>query len=196
MRDATHAIGYIWPLTPVLPAASAIYIHKQTGRRETIQDYTSMASLPAALTGLTDREGVIDAVYRAVTSFDRKDEALLRSAFTSDTVLTFSQGTIDGIEALVGQLFKHFVARLETTHTISAMRVHIAPDGTTASATCNSVAMHILAGQGREPDHAYYQGGALSDFEMIKDTDGLWKIKKWLLQSVWSAGDRAAVMGF
>ena len=153
-----------------------------------------MSSLPATLSGLTDREAIIDCINRVATAFDRKDEALFRSGFDTNANMIYPLGSFDSLEAMVGQMFNPLMSIIETTHSLSAIRVEVAAGASTASATCSALAMHILRGKGLEPDHDFYQAGSLYDIDFVK-AEGLWKIKKWVVRTVWGAGNRAAIFG-
>ena len=143
-------------------------------------------SLPASLPGLTTREAIADAIYRAVTAYDRQDEALLRQTATTDLTFTIGGDKQHGIEEIIEKNFNH-VSKMGTTHSLSALRIDY--NDSTAKATLNAVAMHVPAGEGFNPGHKSFQVGALYDIDLVKGKDGLWLIKDWILTPVWTSGD-------
>lgn len=61
-------------------------------------------SLQASLSSLTEREGVADALYRMVESFDNNDFDLLKSASVSDISVDLNGTVFDNLEAIRTQL--------------------------------------------------------------------------------------------
>ena len=77
---------------------------------------------------------------------------------------------------------------------ISNVRVDVKDGADTASLTAYALAQHCPPGKGKEPDASKYLAGGEYCIDLIKDeADGLWKIKKWVLNVIWSQGD-ASVM--
>ena len=153
----------------------------------------SLAPLPANLAGITDREGVADALYRAVLAFDHANEDLLRSALTEDVTMEFV-GVLSGkgIADLKAKVFDR-VSKLDTLHCLSNMRVSM-ESATTAKASCSAVATHVRAGQGIDPNSAKYTSGVLYLCELVKDGE-LWKVNDWKAQVVWLHGDPSVMSG-
>jgi hypothetical protein len=155
--------------------------------------------LPASLPGLTDREAIIDALHRAVLSFDHADESLLHSAVTKDIMVEMPGASppMSGIPALKETVFDRVAYKLDTTHFLSNFRVDL-PGGegvTTARVTCSAMAQHVRKGKGRENGNKYTSGG-LYLCEVVKDGEsGLWKIKNWKFNIVWLEGDASVMTG-
>jgi hypothetical protein len=150
-------------------------------------------SHPHALTGLTEREAITDALYRAIISCDRNDASMLDTAFSSNPTVTIAGGpSITGLDALRAQLLD-FVGPKDTQHIISNVRVDI-KDSTTASLTCYALAQHAPPGQGPDPDGPKLMAGGEYFMDLVKDEeDGLWKIEKWELKVIWRQGDRSVM---
>ncbi|KAI1350599.1 hypothetical protein F5Y01DRAFT_305259 [Xylaria sp. FL0043] len=150
-------------------------------------------ALPANLAGgLTDREAIADALYRAVLAFDHADEALLLSAITPDILVELPGSSAKGIAGLKAAVFDR-VSKLDTTHFLSNIRVSIQND-TTAQATCSALAQHVRPGKGLEAGPNKYTSGAMYLCDMVKMGE-LWKIKKWAANIVWVDGDPTVMTG-
>ncbi|KAK2603427.1 hypothetical protein QQS21_004377 [Conoideocrella luteorostrata] len=153
--------------------------------------------LPHSLGDLTPREAVADAVYRALSGFDHNDVEIFTSAFAKeDVTMELRDGNntppFQGFSAIRTNVFG-FVSTLETTHMTSNIRVHI-KDSMSASLTAQVSAQHAPAGKGKDGQGPKYLVGAEYEMDLIKDeTDGLWKIKKWIVEILWADGD-ASVM--
>ncbi len=151
------------------------------------------------LTSLTQREAITDALYRAIIAFDHNDIPALNSAAVEDvvfqlydretkTVLQSSNSLTeirDGVLAHVGPM--------DTTHTITNIRIDVKDGADTASLTANALAQHCPPGRGKEPNGPKLLVGGEYRIDLVKVEDGLWKIKKWVLDIIWRQGD-ASVM--
>lgn len=73
---------------------------------------------------------------------------------------------------------------------ISNVRVDVKDGADTASLTAYALAQHCPPGKGKEPDAPKYLVGGEYWIDLMRDEgDGLWKIKKWVLNVVWRQGD-------
>ncbi|KAF5693073.1 Lovastatin diketide synthase [Fusarium globosum] len=150
-------------------------------------------TLPAQLTGgLTEREAIGDALYRAVLAFDYGDEALLLSAITEDIDAEMPGSTAHGIAEFKAAVFDR-VSKLDTTHFLSNLRVNIA-SSSTATATCSALAQHVRPRQGADPSAAKFTSGAFYACDMVK-IGHLWKMKTWKASIIWLDGDPAVLAG-
>ena len=149
-------------------------------------------ALPASLTGLTEREAIADALYRAVLAFDQADEALLRSAVTDDVSAEMAGMSSNGIPEFKEAVFDR-VSKLDTTHFLSNVRVNI-ESATIAKATCSAMAQHCRTGKGFEPGPNKFTSGGFYMCDVVKDGD-LWKIKSWKAKFLWTEGDQAVMSG-
>ncbi|CVL07130.1 uncharacterized protein FMAN_15279 [Fusarium mangiferae] len=150
-------------------------------------------ALPAQLTGgLTEREAIGDALYRAVLAFDHADEALLLSAITEDVDTEMPGSTAHGIAEFKAAVFD-CVSKLDTAHFLSNVRVCIA-SSSTATATCSALAQHVRPGQGADPSSAKFTSGAFYTCDMVK-VGHLWKMKTWKANIIWLDGDPTVLAG-
>lgn len=153
---------------------------------------------PQVLSSLTPREAITDAIYRAIIGIDRCDIPLFDSAFANEDV-SFEIRAGDEIRAVQGlsnirtQVLDR-VGHMDTTHMLSNIRVDVKDGADTASLTAHALAQHCPPGRGKEPDGPKYLAGGEYWIDLVRDeSDGLWKIKKWVLDIVWRQGD-ASVM--
>lgn len=151
-------------------------------------------SLPHLLTALTEREAVTDAIYRAIIGFDSHDVASFNSAFSGPDAIIIGNGkAINGLEAIRTQLLD-FVGPMDTTHTISNVRVDIKDGASTASLHAYALAQHCPKGKGVDLDGQKYLVASTYFVNLVKDkSDGLWKIKRWEMKTIWRQGDRSVM---
>ena len=154
-------------------------------------------SYPHALTSLAPREAITDALYRAIIGFDRNDTAILDSAFAGEEVTFELKGdasrTAHDLTTIKNGVLTH-VGLMDTTHSISNIRVDVKDGANTASLTCYALAQHCPPGRGKEPDGPKLLVGGEYLIDLVKDEkDGLWKIKKWVLDVIWRQGDRSVM---
>jgi hypothetical protein len=154
-------------------------------------------SYPHALTSLAPREAITDALYRAIIGFDRNNMAILDSAFAGEEVTFELKGDASRTAHDLTTIKNHILARvglMDTTHSISNIRVDVKDGANTASLTCYALAQHCPPGRGKEPDGPKLLVGGEYLIDLVKDEkDGLWKIKKWVLDVIWRQGDRSVM---
>ena len=151
-------------------------------------------SYPLTLTSLSPREAITDAVYRAVIGFDRNDVSMLNSAFAGEDVTFGSSGRMITSLTTARETVLAHVGPMDTTHTISNVRIDHKDGADTAQLKCYALAQHCPPGRGKEPDGPKLLVGGEYDIDLVRDEkDGLWKIKKWILDVIWRQGD-ASVM--
>ena len=154
---------------------------------------------PISISSLTPREAIADALYRAILGFDRNDETLLESACAGEDI-SF-EIRVDGQVAQSASGFSNIkktvfalVGPMDTTHTLSNIRIDVKDGADTAHVATTAVAQHCPPGQGKVPDAPKLLVGGQYLVDVVKDKkDGLWKIKKWVLEVIWRQGD-ASVM--
>ncbi|CAD6586383.1 MAG: hypothetical protein ASARMPRED_002521 [Alectoria sarmentosa] len=158
-------------------------------------------AFPTSLSSLNVREAITDAIYRCVLGLDTDDQALFDSAFTPDASFDLNGTVMSGLDAIHTGCYDT-VSKLDTTHFISNVRVNVRggdDDGdstTTASMTASALAQHYRRKQGTEAGATRLLTGSLYFLDLVKDgEDGLWKIKHWRLQLVWTEGDWGVMTG-
>jgi hypothetical protein len=115
----------------------------------------TIPSLPANLKpDLSGREAIADAVYRCVTSFDTEDEALFKSAFTSDAVFELNGTVMNGLEAIHAQCYGS-VSKLDTTHFLTNLRINILEEDSKARS-------NMLSSRSTLPHRRRYEAGYYS----------------------------------
>ncbi|KAJ5108263.1 hypothetical protein N7456_004938 [Penicillium angulare] len=150
----------------------------------------SIPALPASLSpSLSGRDAVADALYRCVIGLDTADEALFKSAFTTDAVFDINGTVMDGLEAIISQCYIN-IAKMDTNHFLSNIRINITDEDSKAQVTCSALAQHYRGGEGMQPGSVPLLAGSLYWVELVHDSaDGLWKVKHWTLKSNWGQGD-------
>ncbi|KAK4495287.1 hypothetical protein PRZ48_013617 [Zasmidium cellare] len=155
------------------------------------------ASHPQTLPSLTQREAIADALYRATIASDHHDIDLFTSAWAGEDVSM--QIHDDQVRALSGlsQIRKIVLDRvgpMDTTHNIAMVRVNWKEGEDVASLTATSTNVHAKAGTGREVGAGKYTVGGEYVVDLVKDGEGVWRIKKLVLNVIWTSGD-ASLMG-
>lgn len=157
-------------------------------------------TLPNALNALTTREAIADALYRVLRGFDRNDREAFDSAiFDEDVEMEIRAGegetrSMKGL-TLIRDTVLAAVSQMDTTHTISNVRIQVEDESKHAKLQCYALAQHCPPGRGREPDGPKWLVGGDYTLDLEKDEkDDLWKIRKWILEVIWRQGD-PAVMG-
>lgn len=158
------------------------------------------------LAGLTQREAVADVIYRATASFDQADADLLDSAMMEDAALTIGDRQHFKDRAAIRAECWEPVARLDTVHMASNVRVRFHSDAdandrgnanTTgdnanlATVTANFQANHYRAGEGMRPDATGFVTGGTYELQCVRDDSegGLWKATSWVIHLTWLLGD-------
>lgn len=154
-------------------------------------------SHPHALTSLTPREAITDALHRVLISFDRHDTSIFNSAFASeDVTLELDGKPVTGLSNIRTQLLDH-VGPMDTTHMISNVRVDIKDGADTASMTAYFMAQHCPPGRGKEADAPKFLAGGEYRVDVVKggEADGMWKITKMVVDIIWRQGDASVMRG-
>jgi hypothetical protein len=152
---------------------------------------------PISLSSLSEREAIADAVYRAAIGCDQHDTELFNSAWAGDDVTMELHDDKIRVLPNLSMIRTHVldkVGPMDTTHSISMIRVHVEEGADSATLTATSMAQHCPPGTGREPAGSKYTVGGQYSVDLLKDGAGAWKIKKLVLNVIWTQGD-ASVMG-
>ncbi len=148
---------------------------------------------PIVLSSLSRREAIIDALYRIVLGLDTNDAAMFHSAMTQDMIFDLNGTVLAGLDVVDEKILRP-IGPMETTHTISNVRVDAKDGADTATMTAYAMAQHCRQGEGSDPAGKKLMTGGLYYFDLVEDKqDGLWKIKKWSVKLVWRDGDRSVM---
>ena len=148
-----------------------------------------MASLAANL-GLSDREAIPDALYRSIFGLDTSDQEVFKSAWHKDAAFIYDGApTTQGLDAILASTFKYVGEGLDTTHSVSNVRVDLKDGANTAKLTAHALAQHYRKGDGRNPKATRYLTGNMYWVDLVKESDGLWKMTKLEIKVVWGEGD-------
>lgn len=150
-----------------------------------------------SLSSLSQREAITDALYRAAIGSDHHDTALFNSAWAGEDVSMEIHDDNKRVIPNLSLIRTHVldkVGPMDTTHNISMVRVHVEDGADTATLTATSTAQHSPPGMGRDPAGPKYTVGGEYSVELVKDEAGVWKIKKLVLNVIWTQGD-ASLMG-
>lgn len=168
---------------------------KSNQNKSTSTLYIQKRKMQAALSALTTREAVADALYRAVLAFDTDDQALLDSALALDAVFDLDGRIMNGLDAIHSECFAT-VSKLDTTHFISNVRINVVEGASEASMTASALSQHFRPGAGKTPGATNLMAGSLYFIDLVKDeVDGLWKMKNWKMKLIWSNGDWGVMSG-
>lgn len=150
-----------------------------------------------ALTSLTPREAVTDAIYRFIVGVDDDSPELLDSASHKgeDACFILNDTKIEGSDA-IRQFMHAKIMPLQTTHHITNIRVDVKDGADTAYVTCTSMVQHYRPEDALKPDGTSFLTGGMYFMDLVKDgEDGLWKMKKVTLKLKWCDGDRSILAG-
>ncbi|WBW70717.1 SnoaL-like domain [Schizosaccharomyces osmophilus] len=121
----------------------------------------SVPALPATLTpALSGRDAVADALYRSVMALDTADDALFKSAFTTDAVLDVNGTIMEGYDAIYSQCYA-MLTKFDTNHFLSNMRINIIEGDSKAQVTCSALSQHYRGGEGMNPGSDFLLAGGL-----------------------------------
>jgi hypothetical protein len=153
----------------------------------------SAASTEAVVAELKDRAEVTDALYRFTLGLDLRDRNLAASAFAPDAILeSHAAGqqagpgrVMTGRDTIVDAVLAT-IAALDTTHVVTNPRIEV--NGDTAALTAIVEAQHLIAA-----DHS--RNALLKNryaASLTRD-GGRWVIHRVRVDTIWHAGDPAAV---
>lgn len=152
---------------------------------------------PSSLYTLSPREAIVDALSRALVGCDNHDADLFNSAWAGEDVSFTINGADKKVLPSLTIIRMHVLDRvgpMDTTHSISNIRV-VAKDGAdTAFVTATSMAQHCPPGRGKEPDGPKFMVSGEYSADVIK-VDGIWKLKNCALRVVWTQGDPSVMEG-
>lgn len=146
-------------------------------------------------TTLAPHEAVADALHRCVLGIDSNNRALFESSClqTEEMAWTGNGINISGWTAINDFFSKLFV--LVTTHNISSIRVDLKDGASEAHLTAHAISYHVRPEDAFKPEDTSYTASSLYDIDLVKDAgDGLWRIKRWGANVLWTTGDRSVLL--
>lgn len=152
---------------------------------------------PTTLSSLTEREAVIDAMYRFCLAIDDNSPELLDSASYKgeDACFILGDHKIEGSDTIRQFMFDKIMP-LQTTHHITNVRADVKEGADTAHMTCTSLVQHYKPEDAFKPDGKSFLTGGMYLVDLVKDSsDGLWKLKNVTLKLKWFDGDRSIMSG-
>lgn len=156
-------------------------------------------SYPLRLTSLTPREAVADALYRVCIGLDRNDAPLFDSAWAGEDVYLAVHDGEDRIFKSLAEIHANGLSRvgpMDTTHIASNVRVELQDGASIASLTAYVLAQHAAPGRGKIPGAPKFLVGGEVAMDLVRDqSDGLWKITKWIFDIIWRQGDISVTRG-
>lgn len=155
-------------------------------------DPVNPTAISPHLTLLNPREAVTDALYRSILGIDSNDREMFESACFKDESMTVVAGpvTLEGWN-VVNDFFQRLFTMV-TTHITSNIRIEMKDGEDTASLTANAIAYHVRPDDAFTEEDTSYTAFNLYSIDLIKD-EGLWKIKKWEIKTLWTTGNRAVL---
>lgn len=156
---------------------------------------SGIPSLPSDLSpALTGRDAIADALYRCVVGLDTNDPALFDSAFTQTASFTINGKKHEGLQAVHAHCYD-MVSKLDTSHFVTNPRINITGGDDTASMTASVLSQHFRGGNGMAPEQPRLMAGALYYLDLVRGSDGTWKIEDWKMEATWAEGDWAVMSG-
>jgi len=149
---------------------------------------------PQSLSGLSTREEIADTIIRACLGLDSNDKALWESAWAADPdiSLDINGNVMKGLENFNKNCFDG-IGPMDTQHLLTSIRIDIKEGADTAHLTANALAQHYRPAQGQVPDAERMLAGSTYDVQVVKEADGQWKIKTWVLKIIWTEGSWAVM---
>lgn len=151
-------------------------------------------TLPIKLAGLTDREACQDVLIRLLQGIDDNSEEFLMSVFDPSIVYDLSHmsvigasfGRYSGRDEVVAYI-RNSVGVMDTLHQATNIRVDI--QGDDATLTAFALEQHFQEGEGHAGDKKSYLMGNRWWAALIREEEGLWRMKHVELYNMWTQGD-------
>ena len=149
---------------------------------------------PQTLSGLSTREEIADTIVRACLALDSNNKALWDSVWAADPDITLdiNGNVMKGLESITKNCFDG-IGPMDTQHLLTSIRVDVKEGANTAQVTANALAQHYRAGQGQDPNAERMLAGSTYDIQVVKEANGQWKVKSWVLKIIWSEGSWAVM---
>jgi 3-phenylpropionate/cinnamic acid dioxygenase small subunit len=141
---------------------------------------------------LSDRDDVVDTLYRFAEGMDWRDWELFRSVFTDMVEIDYSSHRPDqrgmiAADDWVANARRRLTPLDATQHSMSNPRVTV--NGNSASITMYVEAQHLLTRHGVTT--SYVIGGRYRD-RLVRTGDS-WRIEALTLEARWFTGDRSVL---
>jgi hypothetical protein len=151
---------------------------------------------PAAPTPhqLSIRDAITDPIYRAVLGVDTNNFDLVTSALHDSPTTSFEINgeQYQGIEAIKARVFDR-IGPLDTTHTVSNVRIEMEDGAERASLTAHILAQHYRPGEGLLGDSKGVLVGGLYFVDLVRNPDDDWRITTWKIKMIWKDGDESVI---
>ncbi|KAK3319473.1 hypothetical protein B0T19DRAFT_432527 [Cercophora scortea] len=144
----------------------------------------------------SDREAITDCIHRLILGLDTNDSELFDSALAEDAKWELHIKTLQNRKEIHEQSYDTDIVKLDTTHYVTNIRIHMADSGSEASVSTMYEAHHYRGGRGTIPGAARYSTGGLYFLRLVRDADdaGVWRINYMKMKPIWTEGDRLLVM--
>lgn len=110
-----------------------------------------------------------------------------------DISIIVGDTTTVGLEDITEHVFER-IGVLDTTHLATNIRIDLKDGSDKASLTSYTLAQHYRPGEGFKREAQQLMTGGTYYLDLGKDkADGLWKVKKWIINFLWSEGDMSIV---
>lgn len=151
-------------------------------------------SFPITLHGATEREQIVDAIYRILAGIDTNDIKLYESGWASreSAVFDFNGTVMTGLDAIHEGIFKK-VGPLTTTHFVTNTRIDAVEGAKEAKVSCNAMAQHYRPSPEIDPKAERLLSGSMYFCDVVKGNDGVWRVSRWTMKLLWMEGDLSIV---
>jgi SnoaL-like domain len=149
---------------------------------------------PLSLSGLSTREQISDAIFRACLGLDSNNKALWESAWASDPEISMDIGgnVLTGLENMNKNCFDN-IGPMDTEHLITSVRIDVQEGASVSHVTANALNQHFRKGQGNDANAEHLLTGSIYDIHVVKVNSGEWKLKTWAAKIIWRQGTSAVM---
>ncbi|KAF2165377.1 hypothetical protein M409DRAFT_24227 [Zasmidium cellare ATCC 36951] len=151
---------------------------------------------PHTLPNLTPKEGILDAINRITWGLDLHDRALFKSAFSTQGTpklhFPFRQLDLSGRDEISTKFFNG-VKYHETDHQISNVRISYEAGRKEARVWAMGQNQHHNKGEALKTRVEGRMTGARYVFDVVEDSDEVWRVMEWWVEITWEGGDPSVV---
>ncbi|KAH3684924.1 hypothetical protein WICPIJ_004103, partial [Wickerhamomyces pijperi] len=128
---------------------------------------------------------VADALYRYLLGCDTSNVELFDSSFTENSTFTLNGQSSKGLAEIRANVYDR-ISKLDTTHSLTNIRINIESSEVDASITANAISQHYRQGKGLAPGESSLLVGTLYNGTLTRDKgSSLWKIKDLSIKMIW-----------